>query len=535
MPSETTPLQLKISATPAATAAGMAALCSFLFHGAELINISINADEEQWMGRAAQEGALRLGRWGQFLLGKLLLPETVFPITSLSVFLFCYGLSFVLLVYLLKIRHHSSVVIASPFFFGFPVLIYNLSYSALAFSIGIGILACTAILYLSQWRSVGSFLACCVLLAFGVSIYQSILWYTLVVFIADIITSCTKPPEDRAGALCFQRSLWYSGVLILGLAFYITIAYLVIHLFAGGRVSYVQSFLHWSDLFQQPASVLKLSSLHIYRLYTGTAPIFLGQSLFYRLVVAALFIGVLSHFIAAPRQRWTVYLSVALILAILVAPFLQYPSAGGNMPYRTLVSLPAALAITALFASEASAEWARRWLALPLSILLILEFSAIDNRQYYAGIWGMERDKLLGSQIVTRIKQVAPGQQTYTIAVIGNTQRYNDAIVPSVATSMLGTSFFQVNGGDSKRVALFLRFVSDANFVGVNLKQWEEAFRAAGNMGSWPAADSIRLLDGFVVIKLSEPNIQQIRNMCWGRQSEFCSRYEANWNPGHKH
>ena len=132
------------------------------------------------------------------------------------------------------------------------------------------------------------------------------------------------------------------------------------------------------------------------------------------------------------------------------------------MPLRTLVGLPAAVAFLALFASEASPQRLRRWVILPLAVLVIVEFSAINNKLYYGGHWALERDKLLGGQIISRIEEMFPEESTYTIAVVGEGPVKNDALVRYIPSSTIGASFFQWDGGNPRAHRRVLEFLCRA-------------------------------------------------------------------------
>ena len=216
---------------------------------------------------------------------------------------------------------------------------------------------------------------------------------------------------------------------------------------------------------------------------------------------------------------------VLLLTAIVAAPFVQHPINNGDMPYRTLIALPAAVAVLTLFATEASGPRLRRWIILPIMAIVMIQFSAINNKQYYAGHWALERDKVLGTQILSRIEELVPKESTYTLAVVGQGPAKRDALIPKVPSSTLGASFFRWDSGSRGRVAAFLNFLSNATFNPATDDQMEKAFEAAGGMPSWPEPGSIARADGVVLIKLSEPTAGQLQLLCKHRQSEFCAKH----------
>ena len=519
-------LSYSLLTKPVFVAAGMALICSLLFHGSELLNFSINADEEYLIGRPHPALYVLNGRWGQYLLSYFVLPEQIFPITSLAICLSALAASFVLLVKKFEIRFWQSVVVASPFFLGYPIFLYNFAYSNNSFAIGLGLLSSTAALYTAEKRSVARFLATSALLAFAISVYQSVLFFAIVVFLAESLFA--SQPVGGSVSIWF-RWRWYAAVFIGGVAVYFLVSYLLLSWY-NANIFYVDAFIQVNALIVSPGKIISRTLGQLWEVYSGSSPIFVGQNLYYRLLIVV-FLGIITwHIIAVKSHLGT----VAVLLAIVFVPFLLYPIALGYMPFRTLLGVPAATAVFALFATERAPEWIRRWILLPISLLLIIEFSAVNNRQYYAGFWGTERDKLLASEIVLRIQQLAPRQKIYKIAVVGVRPTYDNVVIPAVPTSTLGASLFSITG-DSQRIAAFLRFISDASFVAVNpfvsaaklvpayQEQCEKILLYAGKMPSWPVQGAVAQMGEIFVIKLSEPTTRQIQVACQNRRSVFCS------------
>jgi hypothetical protein len=196
------------------------------------------------------------------------------------------------------------------------------------------------------------------------------------------------------------------------------------------------------------------------------------------------------------------------------------------MPYRTLIALPAAVAVLTLFATEATGPRIRRWILLPIMAIVMIQFSAINNKQYYAAHWALERDKVLAIQILSRIGEIFPKEDNVTIAVVGQGPTKKDTLIPKVPSSTLGASFFRWDGGNRGRVAAFFDFLSNTNFHSATDEQMEKSFEAATSMPSWPEQGSIaRLADGAVVIKLSEATKRQLHMLCNDRETEFCAKH----------
>ena len=304
--------------TPVFVAAGMALICSILFHGAELINFSINADEEHLVGRPHPALYVLNGRWGQYLLSYFVLPEQVFPITSLAICLSALAASFVLLVKKFGIRSWQSVVVASPFFFGFPILLYNFAYSNNSFAIGLGILSSTAALYAAETRSVARFLATSALLAFGISVYQSVLFFAVVIFLAESLFASELNGGSQS---TWRKWRWYASVFIGGIAIYFIVSYLLLAWYKA-NIIYLDSFIQVNALLDSPGIIVSRTLGQMWEVYSGSSSVFMGQNLYYRLLIVV-FLGTITWHALAGRS----YLTTAVVLvAIVFVPFLLYPT-----------------------------------------------------------------------------------------------------------------------------------------------------------------------------------------------------------------
>jgi hypothetical protein len=180
-----------------------------------------------------------------------------------------------------------------------------------------------------------------------------------------------------------------------------------------------------------------------------------------------------------------------------------------------------------LIAADGAPKWLRRWILVPLAVLVTIEFSAINNRQYYAGQWALERDKATATEIVFQIQQMLPKQNDYMITLVGALPPYNDSMVPLVpeSDSTIGASFFNWDEGNVRRVAAFLGIVSGMKFKVASLDQRQKAMSLAAEMPSWPLQGSVAQLNDIIIIKLSDPTDLQIKELCRLSTSQFCAAH----------
>ena len=502
----------------------MAVFCSLFFHGYEIFQYTLSIDEELMLSKVNPLQYIRRGRWGAIAVSWL---RTPLPVTHMMTGLVFYGTAFVLLMRRLQVQNWESVIVAAGMFFGFPVLLYAFAFSNLAPVVGLGALVAVCALYAADVRSMARFCLAALLVAFVIAVYQSLFYFLLVVFLADLARQIWLVNEFDWNTQ-WRRAAWYGSIILCGLLLYGLITLALLKGF-GQQLEYLPSYVRTDLLTAKPVAILQRTLEQVWRFYSGTAPIFVRLSLPYQLL-AGLSLAILLWTIAVEwrRTKAGALLWAGLLVAIAAAPFVQHPINNGDMPYRTLIALPAAVAVLALFAAEAAGPRLRRWLILPIMAIVMVQFSAINNKQYYAGHWALERDKVLGTQILSRIQELFPKESTFTVAVVGQGPvRKRDPLIPKVPSSTLGASFFRWDGGNRSRVAAFLNFLSNATFNPATDDQMEKAFEVAGTMPSWPERGSIARVDGIVLIKLSEPTARQLQLLCEHRQSDFCTKHRS--------
>jgi hypothetical protein len=491
-----------------------------LFHGYEIFNFTLSIDEEINLAGEDFFANIQQGRWGQALRILLLLPDTTAPIVSVGVGLALYGGAFVLLIRQLGILNWGSLAVAAPLFFGFPTLVQSIAFADLALALGIGALFIVLALRMAaELRPLGIVFGA-ILVALAVSLYQSLLFLAIVVFLTDLVRRLWSRPKLDRDAL--QRVWIYAAVILAGLGLYALVNALVLKAL-NLQLLYVTQFAN-PELLGMGA--VKASIAEAASLYLGEASPFLDLGGYYRILIAACALALILGILAMARSSLPSAILVALLLiAILVAPFLQHPLGGGQLPYRSLVALPAAAGLVALFAAEMSPDRVRNWLLVPLAALVAIQFAWISNRQYYAGYWALERDKAVANEIISRIQALQPGKPEYLIAVIGKLEPVPSPLVPFVTYSTVGASFFEWDGGNAARIAGLFNLLSEAKFAMPHPVHYRKAFEAAAAMPSWPAEGSIAPIGDVTIVKLSEPTRPQLERLCYGETTGICANF----------
>jgi hypothetical protein len=499
-------------------AAILAAAAILLFHGYELFNFTLSIDEELNLAGEDIYVNIQQGRWGQALRILLLMPDTTAPIASIGTGFALYAGAFVLLARHLNIRHWGSLAVAAPLFFGFPTLIQSIAFADLALGLGLGALAAVTALMLAETLRPLAIVAAVFLVAFAVSLYQSLLFLVAILFLTGLLHGLWSTMRvDRALLL---RAFVYSGTILGGLALYTLVNALLLKAL-NLQLLYVTQFAN-PDLLGLGSIVASLQEAA--SLYGGTAPPFLGQAIYYQILIAVGGVVLLLGLFVALRASVLIGILMALIFAaILCAPFLQHPLGGGRLPYRTLMALPAAIGLIALIAAEISPGRLRNFVLVPLAALVAIQFSWISNRQYYAGHWALERDTAMANEIVARIQSLQPGRPNYFVAIIGMLPQTRSPIAPAVTYSTVGASFFEWDGGNAARINGLLNLLSDAKFHVPPPDLYKQAFEASAALPTWPVEGSVAPMGNVMIVKLSEPSPPQLERLCQGQVTGICA------------
>ena len=505
-------------------AIGMGILCSLYFHGYEIFNFTLSIDEELLQGSNEALAHIGQGRWGIALRYWLLIPDATLPITPIATGLALYAIAFTLLIGKFKIQHWQSVVVAAPFFFGFPVLVYDLAFSGVAINNGIAALVTVAAVYASDRFSIARFILAALLISIAISLYQSFLFFAIVLFIANFARNYWPFNGDLRRSQLVAGASWY-GLIVIAAVFCYSIIELVFLWVAGQPIEHIGEFYRPDFLIAHPSTVVARTLYESLSIYSGISPIFLGNSLYYQVILGAFMLTTIYNIYYSYNSRKEVIPLLVCAVAMFATPFIQYPVSQGYMPYRTLVAVPAVITIISLSAAELSTPFVRKYLLLPLALLVMIEFSWISNKQYYGGHWALERDKTLATQIISRITDVVPNQKVYTIAVVGAPARKHSLLIPDIATSTLGASFFEWDGGNVNRIAAFLNIVSDAEFRAATPKQSLRAIEKSATMPTWPAKGSVADRGDAVVIKFSDATEGQLQLLCRRQITGLCASH----------
>jgi hypothetical protein len=492
----------------------LAAIVVFvLVYAVELANFTLSIDEEaatfitatgsQWVSQ---------GRWGMGLLIWLLPNFEAIPL--LSTVLFGVGLLFA------TMRGVMDFKLAGPQAWlyavvhaGFPLWLHIAEFNTFAAGFGFGIAAAAyGAGQAVHGRTAQQRILAVVLLAFAIAVYQTLTIYAAV--FALMAWHARLDEDMRADAKfrvdhCLPAFLSTVGLFIAALALYWLTQRAALRML-DVQTTYIDVYLQTDRLRADPPGVLVDGMQAMSGYLTGRDPMYLG------LGVGVLFLSWLGllPLSAASADRGLQYrirvlmaLSVAIVaLALIAVPFVL---SAGTLPIRAHVALPL---LAAWLASRIAMPQGARWRAacgVALAYYGIVVCS-IGSSLFYTERLVRDADAALTRQLVPAMLEVAGAKPETPIAFTLVGQFHLPAEGQIQRAGVFGTSFYEHDGGNVRRVALYMKTLGIRRFDPVWLGNRPDLIPAAQSMPAWPQRGSIRRVNGVVVVKLGPPTPPQL-------------------------
>ena len=292
----------------------------------------------------------------------------------------------------------------------------------------------------------------------------------------------------------------YILIFCIGFIIYLLAAKLV-RLYFGLDSSYVDSMMLWGT--QGIGQCLENIKGEIGRVYLSSWPLFFRNIFTPALIIVTclfLYRGWKKH-----RKSYWLYL-IACLLLILSPVYLSIIS-GNYQPIRGQLVYPFAFAFFVAGLTTFRPK-ALSCICLVVALLFILSQGQNMTQLFHTAYMSYEQDKALASSIYDRISQAGADQglTDYSAVFVGasGTTLPADALEGDV----IGHSFFEwdstAQGGSTSRILDFFRTLG-YDISTPSAEQIAAAGEQAQSMPSWPATDSVRLMEnGCFVIKLSD-------------------------------
>ena len=474
-----------------------------LLYGYEIFNFSLSIDEEtfgdkhQWARMVVGHG-----RWGSALLTRIFPPLGDIPM--ISTILFCVGLGISAYVLArLFFRKHSAQYAFAGIFVAYPVWPHIAEFSISAWCVGIGCVLLTfcLLLFLAEHRLADILAA--VLLAFAMGITETFcVWFLVLLCIRHMSVMLDTagpdaPPVNR-------QFPWLRGSII-------TLAALVMYFlvqrfsfqFATYRLNYVPGLVRLDYFIAFPALAIRRTLGQSLTVLSGYHRIFLGYGPVMMLLPLIGFLIIIVHLL----RRGSLTISQRLLAgSLLVAAFLfaLSPSlvTAGGVPIRALIALTPLIAFLAGAAFSKSFRLTKL-LYVALAVTLFISMW-INVSLFYTDNLVRQRDQVLATRIMARVDTILPNPPPGKIpfVIVAARPWANEGNFHKV--EVFGDSYFDTahEGGNPARIEAYLRTLGVNTLAPHRLADAVQHRDVIAAMPIWPAAGSVAMVEGILVIKL---------------------------------
>lgn len=472
-----------------------------LLYGYEIFDFSLSIDEEiyayspdTWLWWIAQ------GRWAMGLLTRVFPPVASIPVLSTVMFCTGVGVSAYVLARVL-FRTPAAQWAFAGIFVSSPLWPHIAEFNTLSWGIGIGCVMLTlSLLLVLSGRFFDSIWAAG-LLAMATGIYQVFYTWFLVLLCLRLLSILlgTAPVHGTETPRTFP---WLrSGVIAVGgLLGYVAVGLLILAAVSMQPI-YVEGFFRLGDFATARAQALARTLQRSWNLVGGADPIFLGYGhilTFLPLLGLLVTVGrLIGRTQLVPSQRALAGASLVAALGLALSPILM---SAGTIPARALISW---IPLTAFLGGVSLSNCGRfeKPLCGALAATLLVSIW-VSVSLFYSDHLARQRDELLAARLMARIDDVLPDPRPTPVpfVVVGAVRTEEAGLFPKVEA--FGNSFFEYDGGNPYRVAAYLRILGIDTLEPRGIADVAPHRAVIEAMPVWPAAGSVAIVSGFLVIKL---------------------------------
>jgi hypothetical protein len=484
-----------------------------VFYFSELAGFSLSIDEEKALFRNDQDVWAAQDRWLIYVIERFLLPPPVMPFFPLFVF---GGLAS--LGYIVVARRHEydladwRVLLLFVLFSAYPALFFLLDFSFVTPSFGVALLlACLALHVFDRAMDtleeasarrgkLAGLLALQALLGAGaVGVYQSLILLVALGCCGIFLLRYLREPS-----MTLRVILLVHAYLLAALVASVVLSYLInsgLQWMIGERTGMSGRFVRPERLVESPREVIWNILRDYWVVYGGKRSVY-GYR--YLTVPVLLLLGMVALAVRARHHGWVATVIIVLyMLGMTLIPFAIHPISGGRLPLRTLVSVPYVFWFFAAALVFSHIGWLRR-VGIVLVVIVCIQclhtFSSLQAQKRLV----LDHDRALASQIYQRIVAEIPDfdrRKTYPLEVYGPHEFQS---VYREFGSTWSASFFEWDNGNPNRIVQFMTILGYSNFTRIDKATRESVLPTLQEMPIWPAAGSVRVVDGIILIHLGD-------------------------------
>lgn len=493
-----------------------------LFHFSSLAAFSLSPDDEYAAFRTNPDVWITQGRFTDYLVERFLLPQPTVPYLPDAIFCLCVSLSYVLLGRAHALATTWRTYALFPLFCAFPTWAFIAEFYANLPSVSFGLVLVSAGALVFQrafvlpaieqgplrFRHMALALGLLsVLVAGAIGAYQSYLFAFVSMGLGIVIVTTLSRPD--VGPKQIGRMLASLGVTAgASLGVYALIQKLMLAA-AEVHVQYVDEFLKPDLLLQHPAQRVEFLYDELVSVYTGSTSLY-GASL--ASIGVLLVLGSTSMLFSGRLSETQPWWSQALVragllvlsLAALVMP-VGLMAAAPDLPLRSLVGVPYAVWLFGVLALT-------HRLYIPRLFGLLAALTGAFQVAYLLSLYAANtaiagnHDHMMAESVYQRVATANLSfdrRQPYQVDFFG-AKSVNISRYPAVATTTLSRSFFDWDGGNPDRIVTYMTLLGYDNLRTVDRERRRRLIGEFQSMPSWPAGESVKVVDGVTLVKLSD-------------------------------
>lgn len=457
-------------------------ISSVVAYGYALVNFTISIDGEY---RDNFSVTISLGRWLHSLLKLYILPEPYVPYATVafSVFIFAIA-SFIISITLFKDLFLACI--CSVLFFSIPQLAYQIQFINQADTIALSFLfgALSAWLILEGEHKKANIILSVIFMVGSISIYQSMFNFVPLIAMCYVVAN-KKSVHGALKTLSFVAMLTFISIVI----------YFILNKFAQlafviDSSSYLKQTVRWGSgnaadvLGYLSGFTLGLLSFDIsYGLHYYTIAILVS-------LICAAYLGIKQNL-----------LSALMLPCIAFMPFIIVYLFGANQAPRTFTGMPISFAF---ILTVALSFINKKSITIAVSFVMICTSSVKASSLFHSDYLARQYDVRMASSIINTAELLNPqiSGKNYKIYFFGGTNGGEWNKLPK--SNVFGSSFFAWDGGNTARIASFISSYGIANVTPAPRSFAKIVASKVSSMKTWPESGSVRLIDGVVVVKVSD-------------------------------
>lgn len=476
-----------------------------------LASFSLSIDDEHTSWRTNPTVWAQQGRWVNWLLESFVIDQACVPFFLDLTLCASLAVSYLLLLQAHRLSVGPLSYVAFPLFCDYPQWDLISEFYGNMPGIACG-LVCTAWAGLLFQRSFvrrrpggtacgGALSVPLVLLvATATGCYQSFLFMFLAVGMGVILRAwlAPRPPSVDASA---RQVVALAAVAIAGLVVHQAIAAAVLW-WLGATEQYVGGYFDVPSFLAAPLAELQRSLRDARRALLGSSKAY-GMDFWGAGVLMVAGWGALLAADGTWRPTLRKCASVVLAAGVCLAPFVLHPFARGPLPQRAMVAIPY---VAWLFAIVPHLLPRKGWRLLAAAGLVIATVQSLYLTSTSAAARHLvaEHDRQMAGELYARLASVHEDfdrERVYPVAFIGG-KPYLPGRYPTGPDGTAHGSFFGWDGGRPGRMIHYMQLLG---FTNIRLVRDERLGRVSGQaagMPNWPAAGSVKVIDGVTVFKL---------------------------------